>query len=230
MWNVTRFFISFFWALLIIQGLIEHHGVEQIWRKIPTVLYVFLALLFVDSIFVRPIAIYNQRSIDDEYPPKPLGESREWQAFNPIQKLCRCVFYYEGVLSGCSGAVYFMFPSLFLWLFGLASDINPLSSWSLAQFGILVTSFGLYQLNADIDTRWGHIAWWLFLDVVWMIVFVVGITARQGYFNPLTLQGGNFWSHVAFHADSSLAIARAVFLLTLFVRGKPERGAAKKKL
>jgi hypothetical protein len=91
-------------------------------------------------------------------------------------------------------------------------------------------------MSADIDTRTGHVAWWLFLDFVWLYVFWQGITLVHGPWNPLLLRGGNLFTHLAFHADSTLALARTVFLVTLYVRGRDGisgvlsvRGAAKKK-
>jgi hypothetical protein len=195
--------------------------------KFPVPALALVALLCIDTMLSRSVAIYCQRSHDDLFPQPAGQELAEWNSLSITQKACRCVFYYEGVLSGCSGAVYFLFPQLFLWLYGIGGDAEPVAVWSLSNFGVLVTAFGLYQLNAEIDTRWGHVLWWLILDVVWMIVYVQGISSRLGYFNPLTFYGGNFWCHSAFHADSSLAVARTVFLYTL--HGKNARSEQKKE-
>lgn len=221
-WNSTRFLISFLFALTLLRGMIDYHGMDFV--NYPKGGVAFFAVLCIDAILVRPFAIYCQRSHDDLYPPKAQAELEEWKSYSFTQKCCRFVFYYEGVLSGCSGAVYFMFPQLFLWLFGMQADSEPVAQWGLANFGVMVTTFGLYQMNSDLDTRWGHVLWWLILDVVWMIVYVQGVTDRLGYFNPLLFQGGNFWCHSAFHADSTLALARTVFLITLmFKKGSPSK-------
>ena len=45
-------------------------------------------------------------------------------------------------------------------------------------------TFGLYQMSADIDTRTGHVLWWLILDIVWMYFFVVGVQKVHTNFNP----------------------------------------------
>lgn len=219
MWNTTRFVISFLFALTLLRGMIEYHGLD--FKTYPKGGLLFFLVLCVDAILIRPLAIYCQRSHDDLYPPKPRAELLEWEEYTFTQKCCRFVFYYEGILSGCSGAVYFMFPQLFLWLFGMQTDSDAIAQWGLSNFGILVTTFGLYQMNSDLDTRWGHVLWWLILDVVWMWVYVQGVTDRLGYFNPLLFQGGNFWCQSAFHADSTLALARAVFLFTLLFKKKP---------
>lgn len=210
MWNVTRFIISFLWALVLIKGMVEYHGVN--FQAFPAPAVGFIGMLCIEGIVARPIAIFCQRIHDDENPPRANQESEERSKLTLTQQCCRFVFFYEGILSGCSGAVYFLFPQLFLWLYGLDSFADSTAVWSLANFGVLVTAFGLYQLNAEIDSRWGHVLWWLILDIVWMIVYVQGVSSKLGYFNPLTLTGGNFWCHSAFHADSSLAVARFVFL------------------
>ncbi len=62
--------------------------------------------------------------------------------------------------------------------------------------------------------------WWLILDIVWLYVFYIGIGKIHGPWNPLTLQGSTFFCHVAFHADSTLALARTLFLYTLYTRGR----------
>jgi hypothetical protein len=121
----------------------------------------------------------------------------------------------SGVLSGTSGLVYFIFPQLFLWLFRFA-DSSFVSAWSLSQFGVLVVTFGLYQMNSELDTRPGHVLWWLILDWVWLYIYWAGVTAQVGPWNPLLFQGGNFWTHSAWHADSTLALARTIFLLSLY--------------
>ena len=79
--------------------------------------------------------------------------------------------------------------------------------------------------SADIDTRSGHIAWWLFLDLVWLYVFWAGVRSVHGEWNPLTLTGSRLFCHIAFHADSTLALARTVFLYTVYTRGRGEGGS-----
>ena len=65
-------------------------------------------------------------------------------------------------------------------------------------------------------------AWWLFLDFVWLYVFWQGVTvAFDGKpWNPFTWTGASFFCHVAFHADSTLALARTIFLYTVWTRGR----------
>ena len=63
---------------------------------------------------------------------------------------------------------------------------NFISEWSLGQFGVNVMAFGLYQMSADIDSRTGHIVWWLILDIVWMYLYWEGVTAVLGDWNPWT--------------------------------------------
>lgn len=58
---------------------------------------------------------------------------------------------------------------------------------------------------------------WLALDYVWMFVYWKGTAAVLGAWNPFTGSGANFWCHTAFHADSTLAIARMIYLYTLFI-------------
>jgi hypothetical protein len=216
-WNTTRFCISFLWALTLLKGLTTYHAETA---GYPFAALALISILCLDTMVIRPAAIYCQRSHDDAYPGPAGQEEKEWYSYSMVQRCCRCVFFYEGILSGCSGAVYFIFPQLFTWLYGIDEAADLVALWSLANFGVLVTTFGLYQLNAEIDTRWGHVLWWLILDIVWMVVYVQGIRRQLGHFEPLTLSGANFWCHSAFHADSSLALARAIFLGTLLIGRK----------
>jgi hypothetical protein len=160
-WNTCRFYISFLWLTFLVQHIIavsshvspNPHLSPAAWPLLAKVLCVVLA---VDSILLRPAAVWNQRAIADAAPPLAKEEVSEWAGFSPLQRACRCVFYYEAVLSGTSGVVYAMQPTLFLWLFGVqGKDSTGLTKASLAQFGALVSAFGLYQMNADIDTRTG---------------------------------------------------------------------------
>jgi hypothetical protein len=80
--------------------------------------------------------------------------------------------------------------------------------------------------SAEIDTRTGHVIWWLVLDLVWLFLFWQGITVIHGAWNPLTFSGSTLFCHLAFHADSTLALARAVFLYTVYTRGRGEGGKA----
>jgi len=200
------------WALKFISGIATYRGltgfdVEGI-LGLPITVLVVVGTLLVDAVIIRPCAIYAQRAVDDTIPRKEISDTKH---YNFVQKICRFVFYYEGVLSGCSGLVYFVFPELFLRLYGIPA--NSVAAWSLAQFGILVTTFGIYQMNSDLDTRAGHVFWWLVLDIVWLGVYWVGISRVLGPWNPLTFSGANFWCQSAFHADSTLAVARTLFLL-----------------
>jgi hypothetical protein len=243
-WNYTRFVISFCWLLQFMKLMLTEHGNEiQKWPFVPLLM---ICILFIDAIFVRPIAVCCQRIINDSNPPIVRSERDEWDQFTSTQKLCRGVFYYESVISGTSGAVYFMYPELFTWLYGVSNVADNVAHWSLGQFGVLVMAFGMYQMNSDIDTRSALIAWWLWLDIVWMYVYwqgrcsklnmfvklnqlrsVLGMWAQHGPWNPLTLTGNvPVWCHVAFHADSSLALARTVFLVTIYYYG---RGKVAKK-
>lgn len=75
-------------------------------------------------------------------------------------------------------------------------------------------TFGLYQMSCEIDRNRGMVLWWLILDIVWLYVYWDGTASRLGPWNPFTLTGANFWCHSAFHADSTLALARTLFLLS----------------
>jgi hypothetical protein len=227
-WNKTRFIVSFLWMLSIVKAMVAKGGYNVIeWPSLPLVLLIALLL---DSLILRPIAVYCQRILNDSNPPLALVEAKEWQNFSLTQKFCRCVFYYEAVISGTSGMVYYCFPELFMHLyFPHIKTPDAVALWSLSQFGVLVMAFGLYQMDANIDTRTGHVVWWLVLDIVWMYVFWQGVGAELGPWNPLTLSGANFWCHVAFHADSSLAVARVMFLLTLGYKGRGRGGGVKKQ-
>lgn len=217
-WNTTKFIISFLWCLQLIKGIVMIHGYNVVtW---PPSARALVAILLLEAVLLRPAAVYCQRRITDAYPPFPNAELKEWNAFTRVQKICRCVFYYEAVISGCSGAAYFLFPELFIWLYGLQKFSDDVALWSLAGFGANVMAFGLYQMSSEIDTRTGHIIWWLLLDIVWMYLYWIGIQQCWGPWNPFLLTGANIWCHLAFHADSSLALARIVFLVTLITNGR----------
>ena len=226
-WNKARFIISFLWMLSIIKAMVAKGGYDVTeWPLLSVILLV--ALLF-DSLVLRTVAVYCQRSLNDANPPPALVEAKEWQQFSLMQKFCRCVFYYEAIISGTSGMVYYVFPELFVHLyFPHIKTPDMVTLWSYSQFGVLVMTFGLYQMDADIDTRTGHIVWWLILDVVWMYIYWHGVSAELGPWNPFTLTGANFWCHAAFHADSTLAAARAVFLITLYTKGRGKARNGKK--
>lgn len=217
MWNSTRFVISFLWMLQFIRGMSEIHGISTVEKVMnwPLTAQVVVIALLIDSLLVRPFAVYAQRHIDDVRPNKAGLDLADYTKYNTSERCCRFVFYYEGILSGTSGLVYLVFPQLFLWMYKF-QNTGFISEWSLCQFGALVSTFGLYQMNAELDTRPGHVFWWLFLDWVWLYVFWVGVTAQLGPWNPLLLQGGNFWTHSAFHADSTLALARSIFLVSRY--------------
>jgi hypothetical protein len=250
LWNSTRFLISFIFLLTLARGLFAVHGsTPAAW---PTGALALLALLALDAVLVRPLAVLCQRALEDARPLAAQVEAKEWAAFSPLQRLCRGVFYYEAVLSGTSGLAYMLVPQLFTWLFDFPAAEAGSSAvlFGLSNFGGLVSAFGLYQMkcvcsgaarsllkaepphspsppsppthpcSADIDTRSGHIAWWLILDLVWLYVYWVGVTAVHGPWNPLTLTGSRPFCHIAFHADSTLALARTVFLYTVYTRGR----------
>ena len=110
-----------------------------------------------------------------------------------------------------------MFPQLFYWLYGFSeSSSSFVTFWFMSQFGVLVFSFGLYQMQAEIDQNVGMITVWLLLDYVWLYYFWDGVTSVWGPWNPFLFQGANFWCQSAFHADSTLAIMRTLFLLNKF--------------
>jgi hypothetical protein len=224
-WNTTRFIISFLWSVKLIEGLVFFYDLKPgnlisilQWKPLALLL---VASLLVDSLVFRPLSVLAQRRFLDQLPPKANVQTKEQNALNWIQQYCRGVFYYESILSGTSGMVYMLTPQIYLWLYDFPNKDDFLALWSLSQFGILVTAFGLYQMSAEIDTRSALVAWWLFLDFVWLYIYVEGVRAVfDPLFNPLTFQGGNFWQHSAFHADSTLAFARTVFLLMVLVRGR----------
>lgn len=154
-WNTCRFYISFLWLTFLVQHKIAVPSPRDPFAW-PLLAKVLCAVLAFDSILLRPLAVWNQRALADAAPPLAKEEATEWAGFSPLQRVCRCVFYYEAVLSGTSGIVYAMQPNLFLRLFGVHNqDSTGLTNASLAQFGALVSAFGLYQMNADIDTRTG---------------------------------------------------------------------------
>jgi hypothetical protein len=59
---------------------------------------------------------------------------------------------------------------------------------------------------------------------VWLYVYWAGVESVHGPWNPFTLSGARPFCHIAFHADSTLALARTVFLYTVFTRGRGGEG------
>lgn len=227
-WNTTRFVISFLWLLKLLEGM-QHLGHLDA-RSVPPVALFLIVLLAVDACLVRPVSVYLQRELDDKYPPKPKEEADKLKKMSFVQKCCRGVFYYESVISGCSGATYFVFPQLFMWLYGYpAEDFDYVSLWCLSQFGVLVMTFGLYQMSTEIDQNAGMVLWWLLLDYAWMYYYWAGTAKRLGPWNPFLGTGATFWCHAAFHADSTLALARMVYLLTLMIGNKDAKKASSNK-
>ena len=112
--NTTRFLISFIWMLKLLEGMIVIHTLSAPW---PPLALFLLGILTFDSLLLRPCVVYCQRSWNDEHPPKALTEYKEWDKFSFIQKVCRCVFYYESILSGLSGVCYFMLPQVFAYMY-----------------------------------------------------------------------------------------------------------------
>lgn len=109
-----------------------------------------------------------------------------------------------------------MFPHLFYWLYGFSeTNASFVTFWCMSQFGVLVMSFGLYQMQAEIDQNVGMVLVWLLLDFVWLYYFWDGVGSQTGQWNPILFQGANMWCHSAFHADSTLALMRTVYLITL---------------
>lgn len=229
-WNSTLFCIRFLWAVAMIGGFVSARKTFQLGPTIWGMLLV--ALLVFDSVILRPAAVWAARVINDANPPKKEAELSQWQSFSTGQRICRGVFFYEAIISGCSGATYSIFPQLFLSLyfpskFSLENSTFLIAGWCLSMFGINVMAFGLYQMNANIDERIGHIIWWLILDFVWMFLFWEGVTNVHGPWNPLLLTGANFWCHAAFHADSTLAIARIVWLALISNLTTPSSNSGK---
>lgn len=214
-WNSSRFVISFLWMLKIAHGLFHMTLNKTLDMKLSPLALTLLILLAVDSIIVRPTAVYCQRALNDGFGTEKFVELGEFSSLSFIQKCCRFVFFYESVLSGCSGAAYFMFPELFYYLYGYpASESDAVTLWCFSQFGILVMIFGLYQMSCEIDQNRLMVLWWLILDIVWLYVYWKGTADILGPWNPLTFSGANFWCHSAWHADSTLAVARFIYLLT----------------
>jgi hypothetical protein len=132
---------------------------------------------------------------------------------------------HHGNWIGITGAIYFMFPQLFYWLYGFPeSSASFVTFWCMSQFGVLVMSFGLFQMQAEIDQNVGMVTVWLLLDFVWLYYFWDGVYSQIGVWNPLLFQGANMWCQSAFHADSTLALMRTVYLITLLF---PSRQKAK---
>jgi hypothetical protein len=64
-----------------------------------------------------------------------------------IQRVCRSVFYYEAVLSGCSGAAYFVFPQLFPWLFVFPNEDSTMAT----LWGAMDSVFAQTYCKFDYD-------------------------------------------------------------------------------
>lgn len=234
-WNTTMFIIRIIWLLTIINGLVSIHR-KNFWYILYSSgisLKLLLSILAFDAMVVRPAAVYCQRIYNDEHVPPPNQEHCAWKKLSILQKICKCIFFYEAIITGWSGSMYFIFPGLFANLYFPSLDPSQLTTWCFTQFGVNVFTFGLYQMSADIDTRVGHVAWWLLLDFVWMYYYWVGVDKIYGNFNPFFLSGANFWCHAAFHSDSTLAVARIIYLhcfLTqsqIYVGVKKSRGTQK---
>lgn len=68
---------------------------------------------------------------------------------------------------------------------------------------------------------------------MWLFVFWQGINETTGPWNPFTAALGgegatSIFPHLAFHADSTLALARTIFLYTVYTRGRTGKKAAAK--
>jgi hypothetical protein len=224
-WNTSRFVISFLWMLKIAHGLFHMTLSKTLEMSLTPTAMTLLILLGVDAMIVRPVAVYMQRTLNDGFAVEKHSELKEYLSLSAVQKGCRFVFYYEAVLSGCSGAAYFMFPELFYYLYGYPpSESDAVTLWCFSQFGVLVMIFGLYQMSCEIDQNRLMVLWWLLLDLVWLYIYWQGTAAVLGPWNPLTFSGANFWCHSAWHADSTLALARFVYLLTPSTRaGEPKK-------
>ena len=61
---------------------------------------------------------------------------------------------------------------------------------------------------------------------MWLYVFWAGVRSVHGDWNPFTLHGSRPFCHIAFHADSTLALARTVFLYTVYTRGRGGEGGS----
>ena len=226
-WNSTLFMIRWIWVLVLAKGLFHLHGGLSFLSDCPlgVGLIVILAL---DAIICRPLAVWAQRRLNDASPPIKDTERREWEALTVTQKCCRMVFFYEAILSGCSGAAYLILPSTFILMYfpnvrglGLSVSLGNLFdvtsssfvvNFCFMQFGVNVLAFGLYQMSANIDERNDFVIWWLLLDFVWMFFYYLGVKHVHGPWNPLMLTGANIMCHIAFHADSTLALARMAWL------------------
>ena len=68
---------------------------------------------------------------------------------------------------------------------------------------------------------------------MWLFVFWQGINDTTGAWNPFTTALGgedgkkSIFPHLAFHADSTLALARTIFLYTVFTRGRKGQNLVK---
>ena len=182
---------------------------------------VLILLLAVDSVIVRPVAIYMQRILADEYPPSPPKRAIADKSSHIVQRLCRFLFFVEGVLQGVIGGTYFMFPELFFYLYGYpTTDSDAVTLWCLSQFGVLLMAFGLYQMSCEMDQSKGMMAWWLVLNSLWLYVFWEGTGSRLGKWNPFALAGATHWCHAAFHLVTSLALVRWICLISFLFSGR----------
>ena len=151
-WNSTRAFISFVFAVSVARGVAAEQGAD--FTQWPTGALVLIAVLAFDAILLRPAAVYCQRALEDSRPAAAKAELNEWRAFSPLQRACRSVFYYEAVLSGTSGIAYLLAPELFPWLFGFApGDATSTMLFGLSVFGGCVSAFGLYQMRCALKAR-----------------------------------------------------------------------------
>jgi hypothetical protein len=228
-WNTTMFIIRIIWLLTIIEGLVSIHR-KSFWDILSSTgisLKLLLSMLAFDAIVVRPAAVYCQRIYNDNHVSPPHQEHFVWKKLSIAQKFCKCIFFYEAIITGWSGSMYFIFPGLFASLYFPSLAPSRLTTWCFAQFGVNVLTFGLYQMGADIDTRVGLVAWWLLLDFVWMYYYWVGVNNIYGNFNPFFFSGANFWCHAAFHSDSTLAIARIIYLYCLLPQSRVRAGVKK---
>ena len=125
-------------------------------------------------------------------------------------------------------------------LFDVITSNSFVVNFCFMQFGVNVLAFGLYQMSANIDERNDFIIWWLLLDYVWMLFYYLGVKHVLGPWNPLMFTGANIMCHIAFHADSTLALARMVWLAVDYsnykkgwkpqpASGRPARSSSSKK-
>lgn len=185
---------------------------------------VFMILLAVDAIIVRPVAVYAQRILSDAYPPQPLSRKMNFDSLNLLQKVCRFFFFLEAVIAGFVGSAYFVFPEMFFYLYGYpVADSEPITLWCLSQFGVLMLAFGMYQMSVEIDEKRSMMAWWMSMNGLWLYVFWEGTWSRLGPWNPFALTGATAWCHAAFHIVMILAVLRWISLAcSYFGKGIPD--------